>query len=130
LFSRVARAFDIVRVQTDPGLKKLPFVWYNPTGPNAYDYYALSSALRRGILWGLDVSFPNLSVSPAAIPPDGMILILTDNKELPSAAEGTLRRIGLTGKLVSQVKIADDQVSYWMTFLQVSRAESTLAAQR
>lgn len=127
-FRRVAHALDVVRMQLGPDLKRLPFLWLNRADRNFLDYCGLSASLRCGI--GYDVTFPALNVPAAAIPPESMLLVLTENKEIPSTAEGALRAIGLTGKVVSQVKIAYKDVSYWITFLQTAKAEPVLAAQR
>jgi hypothetical protein len=128
LFSRVARAFDLVRMQTGPDLKKLPFIWFSAAAPNACDYHALSPTLMCGL--GYDVTFPNLTSPTTTIPPDAMLLILTENKDIPGAAEAALQHIGLTGKLISQARVADNKVSYWLTLLQLSKVESPLAARR
>jgi hypothetical protein len=127
-FRRVARAFDVVRMQVGPDLKRLPFIWFNATERNFMDYCGLSASLRCGI--GYDVTFPTLNIRPAALPPESMVLVLTENKDLPSAAESSLRGIGLTGNQIAQARVTDNKVSYWMTFLQVTKAESILSARR
>jgi hypothetical protein len=128
LFTRVAQASDLVCMQLRPHLDKLPFIWYDQRSPSAHDYFALAPALMCGA--GFDYTFPALTVPATSIPPDGLMMVLTENKEAVGTAESALGKIGLTGTLISQSKVADNKVSYWISFLQLSKLGSTVTAQR
>jgi hypothetical protein len=125
LYARVCHAVDTINAQSDAN--KVPFFWFSLTERSSLDYLCINRSLRAHTK--IDWTFPALAPQ-TIIPPDSVILILTENKDIPSAAEYSLRRVGLSGKLVSQVRIAKKHVAYWMTFLQVVPAESNLSARR
>jgi hypothetical protein len=125
LYSRVARALDVVRMHS--ALEKPPFVWFSAQERSAYDYNAICMSLRAHST--MDVNFPSLSPT-SVIAPDSLILVLAESKEIPSAAEQALRQVGVHGELESQVRIANKDAAYWITFLRARKAESALTARR
>jgi hypothetical protein len=125
MYSRVAHAIGIIRMQSS--LTQPPFFWFDCKERNTFDYNAICTSLRGH--GSFANTFPTLSPT-TMIPPESLIVILAENKDIPSAADEALRQIGLRAERVSQVRIANKGASYWMSFLRATKISPNLAARR
>jgi hypothetical protein len=120
LYSRVALAMDLIRTQTAGSPYR--FFWFAPTESAYLDFLAITRSLREH--HAVDLSFPDLAAE-TNLPAEAVLIIFAERKELPLAAQRALCKKGLRGTLLSQVKIAKGEATYWITFMRATRAHST-----
>jgi hypothetical protein len=121
--ARVDHALHVVKMQT--GLVNTPFFWFSLTDKDYFDYLALARSLRAH--GTTDWNFPNLAPG-VVIPADSVVLILTEKSDVLGIARNALRSAGLEGTDFTQIRIADHDDSYWMTFVRVSRIDARIPA--
>jgi hypothetical protein len=120
-YARVEKAIEVVKMQT--GIEKPPYFWFSLADKENLDHRAIVRALIAHR--NADMNFP--SMAPGfTIPPGSIVLILTEKKDIIEVAQKALSTLGLTGKGLTQIRIADRSDSYWMTFVRVNQLDPTL----
>jgi hypothetical protein len=123
LYSRVTHALQTIQMHIDP--TTATFFWFNLGEKGTLDYLAIHRSLRAH--GTVDFNYPGLDPI-ATIRPESVLLILSENKDIPPAAQSVLGQRALCGKLHSQVRIAKDDISYWISFLRITRADPGISA--
>jgi hypothetical protein len=129
VYARITTSIDLIGkfCHARPGRV---WIWYDRQEPQGLEYVSISSAYFYGYSL-LNDQFPSpQAASPTAFRGGEPLVILSARQEVGTAADKSLRQIGLQYRTLDVREVAADSVRYFLTFGIVEREQTNGLAKR